>query len=330
MQTAKLIFPALVLCGSLVAIETRDKGADMSDNPEANADSLLAEADGSFQAREYQTALEQYTRVIEVARADFNRPVETEALAQVARVNLIQGDKEVGRKFLDEAAERASASDPMGWSRYLGVRGRFEWQDDDLVQARKTFDEMYVYCNTNALWSRAVDAAHMIAIVAETVDEQIEWGKRGIEAAESGGVESWLGPLWNNLGATYYDDKQFDSALDAYLKAREYHWQYSGETGKLYADYHVGMTYRHLGRFDEAAQWLRPVLAWAERLGDHSAIGQACEDLGEAAIGIGNREEGLVLLRRAREEYKKAGFDQSWKEVWDNINRRIGELEGGH
>jgi tetratricopeptide (TPR) repeat protein len=326
-RTANLIFLVLILWGSLAAVEVREKGAVMSETEDLNADSLLAEADSFFQDRDYEKALQSYTRTVEVARADFNRPVETEALAQVGRVNLIQGNKEEGRKFLEEAAERASDSDPMGWSRYLGVRGRFEWQDDDLIKARATFDEMYIYCNTNALWSRAVDAAHMIAIVAETVEEQIEWGQRGIEAAESGGVESWLGPLWNNLGTTYYDNKQFDSALNAFLKARDYHWQYSGEIGKLYADYHVGMTYRHLGQFDKAAQWLRPVLAWAERLGDHSAIGQACEDLGEVAIGIGKDDEGLAMMKRARDEYKKAGFDESWKQVWDHINQRIGELE---
>jgi len=323
-----IAFLTLILCGSLAAIESRDKGDDMSDTNDLNADSLLAEADSVFQDRDYNTALAYYTRTIEVARAEFNRPVEIEALAQVARINLVQERKEDGRKYLDEAARRASDSDPMGWSRYLGVRGRFEWQDKDLVKARATFDTMYVYCNTNGLWARAVDAAHMIAIVAESVEEQIEWGRRGIEAAESGGVESWLGPLWNNLGATYYDNKQFDSALTAFLKAREYHWQYSDESAKLYADYHIGMVYRMLGRFDKAGQWLRPVLAWAERLGDHSAIAQACEDLGEIAIATGKPNDGLALLKRARDEYRLAGFDQSWKEVWDNINKRISEISG--
>jgi len=67
------------------------------------------------------------------------------------------------------------------------------------------------------------------------------------------------------------------------------------------------MTCRLLGKYDEADQWLRPVLAWAERLGDHR----------------GNKNEGLRLLKRARDEYKTAGFDESWKEVWDNINARI-------
>jgi len=298
----------------------------MSDTQEINADSLLAEADSLFQKRNYQGALELYTQTSEAARADFNRPVEVEALAQMARMNLLLENKEEGRRWLQTATERASDSDPMGWSRLLGVKGRFEWKDGDLAGARKTFENMYVYCNTNALWSRAVDAAHMIAIVAEAPEEQIEWSQRGIEAAEAGGVESWLGPLWNNLGTIYHEQKKFDLALECFLKARDYHWRFSDETAKLYADYHVGMTYRMLGKYDDAAQWLRPVLAWAERIENHSAIGQACEDLGEIAIAQGKKGEGVALLKRARDEYKAAGFDRTWPEVWENINKRLAEL----
>ncbi len=326
-RTIMILLAVGYLGGAAAAVEVRGRGANMSDEREINAESLLAEADSLFKARDYESAMQLYTRTIETARNEFNRPVETEALAQAARANLIRGNREEGERYLEEAAERSSDSDPMGFSRYLGVRGRFEWKAGDLVEARGTFDTMYVYCNTNGLWARAVDAAHMIAIVAESVEEQIEWGRRGIEAAEAGGVEEWLGPLWNNLGATYYDNKQFENGLDAYLKAREYHWQFSGESAKLWADYSVGMSYRMLGQFDKASQWLRPVLAWAERLGDNSAIGQACEDLGEVAIAQGKKSEALALLKRARDEYQKAGFDQSWKEVWDNINSRLAELD---
>jgi tetratricopeptide (TPR) repeat protein len=321
---------------AVAAVEVQRKGAEMSETPETpetpetediDADSLLAEADRMFGQHELDSAMSAYEAAARAARRDFNRPVEVEALAQVARIHLKNGNKDEGRKFLDQAAAKASDSDPMGWSRYLGVRGRFEWQDKDLVAARATFNTMYVYCNTNGLWGRAVDAANMISIVSETVEEQIEWSRRGIEAAESGGVESWLGPLWNNLGTTYFDTKQFDSALPAFIKAREYHWQFSGEIAKLYADYHVGMAYRHLGHLEKAAQWLRPVLAWAERLGDHSAIGQACEDLGEIEIAEGRRDEGVALLKRARAEYQSAGFDKSWPEVWDGINKRLKDFE---
>ena len=317
----------LLLIPLMVAgIEVEKRGSSMKvEGP--TADSLLEQADEIFQSRDYKAALDEYTQVLETARSEFNRSVETEALAQLARVHLLLNRKDEGRGWLSNAAQKATDSDPMGWSRYLGVRGRYEWKDDDLTASRKTFNEMFVFCNTNALWSRAVDAAHMIAIVADSPEEQIEWSRKGIEAAESGGVESWLGPLWNNLAGTYYDTKQYDSALTCYIKAREYHWRFSGEVAKLYADYHVGMANRLAGNLDEAENWLRPVLAWAERLENHSAIGQACEDLAEIKVSRGNKKEGLELFKRARSEYKAAGFDETWPEVWDGINKRIEQVE---
>lgn len=292
------------------------------------ADILLQQADSTFQARDYQAALDAYTEAFDRARHDFNPSVEIEAASQMARMNLLLGHVDVGRQWLDTAAQKATDSDPMGWSRYLGVKGRFEWKDNDLQTARQTFDQMYNYCTTNALWGRAVDAAHMIAIVAESPEDQIEWNRRGIEAAEKTDNESWLGPLWNNLAGTYFDLKQYDSALSCYLKAREYHWRHSPEIAKLFADYHVGMTYRLMGNLDEAGKWLRPVLAWAERIDNHGAIGQACEDLGEIEIARSNKTDGLRLLERARSEYKKEGYDQSWPDIWNNINGRISDLGG--
>ncbi len=318
-----------IACCSLVAlaaaIEITPRGASVV--PESTTpDSLLQQADKVFQTKDYQAAFEQYRQAMEHARAEFNRSVETEALSQMARMNLLMARKDEGRTLLEQARARATESDPMGWSRYLGVKGRFEWKDGDLPAARKTFDDLYTFCHVNALWGRAIDAANMLAIVSETTEEQIEWSRRGIEAAEAADEERWLGPLWNNLAATYYDIKQFDSALECYIKARDYHWRFSDEQGKLYADYHVGMSYRALGDSKHAAQWLRPVLAWAERIENHSVIGQASEDLGEIAIASGRKSEGVELLKRAREEYRKAGFDNSWPEVWENINKRLTQL----
>jgi tetratricopeptide (TPR) repeat protein len=291
------------------------------------ADSMLQAADSIFQDHQYDQALREYEKTYERAREEFNRSVEVEALAQIARMHLALNNKEVGRVKLLEAKERAIESDPMGWSRYLGVKGRFEWKDNDLKAATATFAEMFEYCKAQTLWGRAVDAAHMIAIVSATPEEQIEWGKKGIELAEANKQEKWLGPLWNNLAGVFYDLKQFDSALVCYQQARKYHWIYSGEIGKLYADYHVGMTHRLLGQYNEAAKWLRPVLAWAERIENHAVIGQACEDLGEAAIAMGKKSEGLAYLQRARDEFKLEGYDTSWPKIWNHINERIAEVK---
>lgn len=314
-----------IIANQTNSIEKQNKGENLSEN--LTADSLLLQADDIFQKRDYKTALDQYIKTINQAKEEFNRSVETEALAQAARMNLILGNKDEGRTYLEQVAEKASDSDPYGWSRYLGVKGRFEWQDSDLKKSKQTFENMYDYCVVNSLWGRAVDAAHMVAIVAESSEEQIRWGLVGIEAAEANDQEKWLGPLWNNMAGTYYDLKQYDSTLTCYLKARDYHWQYSGEVAKLFADYHVGMTYRLLGKYDEAGKWLRPVLAWAERIENYSAIGQACEDLGEAMIGLGQKGQGLKLLKKAREAYQKEGYDKSWPEIWKNINKRITENE---
>ncbi|MDF1545355.1 MAG: tetratricopeptide repeat protein [bacterium] len=326
-RSSILLLIPIFLAFSGSAVEQKSKGAVVT-NSEMSADSLLALADDIFQTRDYQKALTSYLDVVKVAGKEFNYSVEAEALSQCARMNLLLGNKEEGRTFLEKAGLKARESDPYGWSRYLGVRGRFEWRDDDLTTARRTFDQMYEYCTVNSLWGRAVDAAHMIAIVANDPNEQIEWGKKGIEAAEANEIESWLGPLWNNLAGTYYDIKDFENALECYLKARKYHWRFSGEMGKLFADYHVGMTYRYLGQYDESKKWLRPVLAWAERLENHSAIGQACEDLGECEIGTGNKAGGIELLKRARSEYVKAGFDKSWPDLIQNIDKRLTGLGG--
>ncbi|MEW6051824.1 MAG: tetratricopeptide repeat protein [Candidatus Zixiibacteriota bacterium] len=291
------------------------------------ADAALKSADESFQAKQYGEALDHYRRACELARQEFNRPVEVEALAQIARVSLIQGNKEDGLNWLKEASAKAVETDPMGWSRYLSVKGRYEWKSQNLLDARQTFQDMYTFCANNNLAARAVDAANMNAIVAESVDDQIEWCRRGIAIAESSDADNWLGPLWNNLGATYYDTGKFEEALDCYLKAREYHWRFSDERAKLVADYSIGMTYRMLNRFDEAMQWLRPSLAWAERLGDHSVIGQTAHDMAEVYIAQGKKSEGVTLLMQARDSYRQAGYESSAPDIWEQINKRIAQAK---
>jgi tetratricopeptide (TPR) repeat protein len=309
------------------AIDVRTKGELMA-SQDISADALLKQADSLFKEKKYPEALAAYQTTLDTAGEEFNYSIETEALSQVARCLLIAGKKVEGREYLTKAEQKAVITDPMGWSRYLSVKGRFEWKSDSLPAARETFSDMFNFCSENGLWGRMIDAANMMAIIADNVEAQIDWGRKGIEAAEAGGEEHWLGPLWNNLGATYYDNKQNDSALECYVKAREYHWRFSDETAKLFADYHVGMVNRMLGNFTEAKSWLRPVLAWAERLENHSAIAQTLEDLGEIDIAEGNDQQGLESLKRAREEFKAAGYEANVPDIWKSINARIAELGG--
>lgn len=290
---------------------------------------LLEQADATFSKREYAEATALFAKAAAAAEHEGNTQVLVESLAMTARGYLIREMKDEGRPWLARAEEKATADEPLGWSRYLGVRGRFEWQDDDKPTATATFREMYEYCLQHKLHDRAVDAAHMVAITG-TPEQQIEWAVKGIRAAELGEMDGWLGPLWNNLGATHDDAGDYEKALDAYLKARHFHWKVGDELNKLAADWAVGKTYRRLGQHNKALAWLRPVLAWAERrhAEDPSTergewVGLACWDLGAIAAAKNQRDEATELLGRAHkllEAAKMPDWDaKSWKEINDLI-----------
>jgi tetratricopeptide (TPR) repeat protein len=303
---------------------------------------LLKEADNTFNSRDYAGATELYRALVEKAEEEGDKAVLVQALAMTARGYLIRGMNDEGRPWIERAGELASPDDPPGWSRYLGVRGRFEWQDGDKPKATLTFREMYGYCLEHELYRRAIDAAHMVAITG-TTDEQIEWARKGIAAAEQGGEEGWLGPLWNNLGVTYWDlaaeaegDEALEhdrQALDCYLKARHYHWKVGGEVSKLAADWAVGSAYRRIGEGEKAGAWLRPVLARAERRFELDPspengewVGWACFDLGLLAADAGESERALELLNRAKNLLEHVGIQDWDPKSWKLLNQRIEDL----
>jgi predicted enzyme related to lactoylglutathione lyase len=299
---------------------------------QTSAERLLTHGDEAFQDRDYVQAGELYKLAVRAAEEEGHQRVLVEALAQVARSHLKLNEKEEGRSWLERAGKAASPESPLGWSRFLGVRGRFEWKDEQLEEATATFREMYDYCLKHELHSRAVDAAHMVAITAPH-EEQIVWGKKGIEAAEEGNLESWLGPLWNNLGWTYEEMGRYEESLEALLKAREYHWKLGSEMNKLIADWSVGHLYRKLERGKQAEAWMRSVLAWSERMyalePDANAaewIGHSCRELGELAIAANRQQEALKYLRRAKEKLAEAGMTEWDPEDYQKLSEQIEEV----
>ncbi len=285
-------------------------------------ESLLAEADGAFQGRGYEKALEIYRRAAETAEAG----VKAEALSQVARCLSLLRRLDEGRGWLDRARALASPEAPLAWSRYLGVRGIYEREGGEPERAKATFIEMYRFCRETGLHARAIDAAHHAAIVAPP-QEQVEWARRGIEAAEAAGDEKWLAVLWNNLGATFEDLKRYPEALEAYVKAREYHHRTGDALNHLIADWAVGHASRLAGKPAEARTWLEGALRQARERRADEWIGYSLQDLAELALSEGRRQEGLAGLRNAREAFAAAGLAESWPEGWSRLETRIAELE---
>jgi tetratricopeptide (TPR) repeat protein len=327
-RSSVMVLPAIALVIAIAAV-----GCDRGTTVESGMADRLARADEVFKSREYEEAGKLYQALAGEADAAGDVSTYVEASAMRARSYLIREEGEKGRPWLEKAAARANAADPLGWSRYLGVRGRFEWRDGDNETATRTFLEMFDYCQKHELWERAVDAAHMIAITGDP-GEKFEWATRGIEMAEKGEMTGWLGPLWNNLGWDYVDAGRYEEALDALVKARWYHYQGAGELPKLIADYSVAHVTRLAGRLDEAEAGMRAVFDWAERLNGEDNpdalewMGFSRWDLGEIAVSRGDVPAGLAMMEEAVVELEAAGMPRWDAEGWKEKQDRIAEIKG--
>ncbi|MBD3366859.1 MAG: hypothetical protein GF405_01640 [Candidatus Eisenbacteria bacterium] len=294
----------------------------------------LEQADESFNARLYEEAGAEYEEIADEAIAAGDTTTFVEACAMRARTHLIAGRIDEGRRWLDQAAARADITDPPAYSRFLGVRGRFEWQaDEDPAGASETFREMFDYCSSREQWERAVDAAHMVALTGSP-EERFEWARRGIAMADSGGLGSWLGPLWNNLGWDYIDAGRYEEGLDALERAREYHYQHGDSLSKLIADYSVAHAKMKLGRLADAKLMLREVFDTAERMHEKGSpngiewMGMSRWDLGEIAYAEGERAVAIELMTEALDELEQAGMPDWAPDDWAKRKSRLEEIRG--
>lgn len=292
---------------------------------------LLQEADRLFNARRYEQSRPIYKKALAEAEKAENASDQAEALAMIARTYLVMDDKETGYTWLEKAKKKASFDKPMGWSRFLGVNGRFLWKEDKKEDAMLMFQNMFDYCNQYKLIERAIDAAHMIAIVGDA-ETQITWGRKGIKAAEEAGETRWLGPLWNNLGATYEEQNRDYEALEAYIKARKYHYMHGETINKAIADWAIGHMYVKIGDYANAAEWLNPILPTFEELEDSEFIGLTCKELGEIEFARKQYEKAIDYFSRAQKLLKEADMPswdaKGYQHIVDRIaaaNEKLGQ-----
>ncbi|MCA8936785.1 MAG: tetratricopeptide repeat protein [Planctomycetes bacterium] len=299
------------------------------------AQRLLANGDKLFAAREYEQALDVYKQAATAAKAESNNQVLVEALSQVARMYSIATEFEEGRVWLTKAEAYADPDEPLGWSRFLGVQGRLFWQDEkDNEKAKATFIEMYEYCGEQNLYSRQLDAAHMVALVAPP-EEQVQWALNAIQAAEKAGEKGWLAVLWNNLGWTYEEQGNYEKMLDALINARKFHHEVGNDHSKLVADFGVGRAYWRNGQLAEAREWLEAAFATAkqrhaedpEDLEKGEWVGWGNIYLADILFDEGNPEEALKLFREGRPYIIKAGIENWWPEELKRLDDKYAKLE---
>lgn len=313
---------AIVVCSILAGCsgETTGRYADR-----------IERADGVFNSRLYAQAGQLFEEIADDADAAGDSVAFVEAAAMRARALLTVGDRDGGEQWLGRAEDRAGINEPLGWSRYLGVRGRFEWTAKDMETATATFKEMYEYCDEHGLYERAIDATHMVAITAP-VEERFSWARRGVAMAEAGGLTEWLAPLWNNLGWDLVDAGRYSEGLAALEEAREYHDMGGQDLPMLIADYSVAYVHRLMGDIATAKSEMRDVFDRATELRDADNpaaaewMGFSHWELGEIAAAEGDNAAATKLMTEALVELKGAGMPQWDPNGWQEKQWRLEEL----
>jgi len=175
-----------------------------------------------------------------------------EVLTQLARVEGLRGDFDTSARLLDEAEPLAGA-DPIANIRLELERGRMFRSNGDAEAAYPLFESAFRRAIEADDRYLAGDAAHMCAIAIDDRALQNEWVEHGI----ADGDPYWAGPLLNNLGWSYFEDGDYERALELFhgsLEARKRDPE--NAAGVAWAQYAIGQTLRMLGRAPEAVPLL--------------------------------------------------------------------------
>ena len=191
-------------------------------------------------------------------------------LTQVARALGLQERYDEGHAVLDDL----SVDNVEVAVRTELERGRLLRSAGEPEQARPHFEAAAGGAGEAGLEALHVDALHMVALVAPTED-QLRLTEEALAVARAASdpvARDWDASLLNNLGMTYADAGDWESAL---------------------------------ARFEEA-------LAARERIGDDARTRVAKWMVGWALRGLGRREDALAVQTALKAELEAAGTEDPY------------------
>jgi len=142
----------------------------------------------------------------------------------------------------------------------------------------------------------AVDAAHMLGIVSEG-QESIQWNKLALQLAADSTfkrAQDWKGSLLNNLGWTYFNIGDFDTALTTFDSALDFQKEAGDPVRIRVARRTVARCLRALKRYDEAFAIQNDLIQYPEQ-------GYVSEELGELLLVMGRPDEARLRFKKTHE-----------------------------
>ena len=265
----------------------------------------------------------KFKELLPRAKASGNQGYLAEILTQIARTCSLRGDFPCAHRTLDQVRPLLSDEHPRSEIRYLLERGRTFNSAGNKAEARPLFLEAWELGAASGEDGRAIDAAHMMAIVAPS-DKKLAWNLKALELTEATSDEEakeWSGSLYNNIGWTYFVRREYDKAMGFFDKALTWRQAQNQVREIQIAKWCIGRTHRALGNIEKALEIQEALYREIEE-GGAEKDGYVFEELGECYFAL-KRPEAEPFFAQAYEYLSK----DEWlvKNEPDRI-RRLKEL----
>lgn len=244
-----------------------------------------------------------------------------ELLTQIARAQGLQRKFDDAHQTLDQVEKQLRNGHSRVHVRYLLERGRVFNSSNQKEKSKPYFEKAFDMAKELNEDFYAVDAIHMLAIVADSVSA-LTLNLHAIQLAESSQQErarNWLGSLYNNMGWTYHDMGKYESALDMFEKAEAFR-RSKGEAGSIrIASWAVARALRSLNRVEEALS--RQKLLQKEFESVNETDGYVFEEIGECLLLLNRKDEARPYFAKAYKVLSEDGF------LVENESERLDRLK---
>jgi len=211
-------------------------------------------------------------------------------LTQLARTQGLQRHFAEAHSTLDEVKPFLTAHLLQTTIRYRLERGRVLNSSGHPEDARDWFQQAWELAQEHGEDFYAIDALHMLAIVAPLV-EQNHWNTIALQLAEASTddrARHWRGSLYNNMGWTYHDMGDYEHALDLFQKGVEFQKAQGTIREIRIARWCIGRVLRSLERYQEALSIQQELYEeWASS--EEEQDGYVAEEIAECLLALGGK-----------------------------------------
>lgn len=267
----------------------------------------LAEFDEVWDFRDAPATEKRFRALLASDEAKSDLSYRLQVQTQLARTLGLQKRFDEAHAVLDAVETALTDATPHARVRYGLERGRTLNSSKQPAKAMPLFEAAWDLAREIEAHGLAVDAAHMLGIAAPDTAGKLAWNVKAMEYAEAckdPRAMRWLGALYNNIGWTYHEAKQFEKALEVHTKG--WLWRQArapDSRGTHIAKWSVAKQLRELGRARLALAMQHELLATYEALEQED--GFVYEEIGEC----------LLLLDRADEA--APWFGKAWRLLKD-------------